>query len=600
MVAEAPKGKNRRCSAQPWVSGLPTLSTERLWVLRDGLPSLVAGRGGLSGSPETVVVCPPDLIPDPQWFADPSAVPESVWVGSSSSGLARGGTSRRHGAVLAAQTVSRYPHLGNRLPDGLASSRPLTVARVRPVLDLAVDAPTAAAVGHLSRAVRDAGGRLIIVGGAVRDMVLARASGRELSLKDVDVEVYGMPAERVRALVAAHYAVDETGAAFAVLKAHVPGTDHPIDVALPRRESATGRGHRDFSVQADPSLTFAEAAYRRDFTIGAMGYDPLADEIIDPYGGLADLAAGVLRHVSDAFDEDPLRALRAARFAARFGLSIHPETMTRCRDLRSAALELPVERRWGEIDQTLDQAPTPGRALRALEDMGWIDVFAPLDALRAVPQDASWHPEGDVLEHTAAVLDYWGRHLRTGNHDDDRLVAVAAMCHDLGKITTTQDHDGRVRSLGHEAAGVPLAADLLRGYNQLALADDVAPLIAHHLAPVQLADSSDRALRRLSTKVPRLDLLALVARADQAGRPPRDPAPAFAVIQRFSDRVAALGLAAGPPSRLLTGRHLIEAGLTPGPVFSQILSAAYEAQLDGLIASEADARAFLARRPEVQ
>jgi tRNA nucleotidyltransferase (CCA-adding enzyme) len=517
-------------------------------------------------------------------------LPFGTWAGYTSKDLARGSVVARRGDALAASTLTDSPDLRSRLPQSDAS-----LVTTRPATNLHADGPTTAALELLAREIDGRGGRALVVGGAVRDMVLGRLSKSAIDVKDIDIEVYGIDPAELRGLISAHFPVDLTGAAFAVLKAHIKGTKHPLDISVPRRERATGTGHRDFEVTADPSLTFTEAAYRRDFTIGAMGYDPLTGELIDPYGGAADLAAGVLRHVSPAFDEDPLRALRAARFAARFALTVHPDTVARCQALRPKGDSLPAERLWGELSSTIYQAPTPGRALHVLNDIDWIDLFPQIAVLRGVEQDPGWHPEGDVFIHTAAVLDYWGTHLRTDNLEDDLVVAVAAMCHDLGKATTTYELKGRLTAHGHEGAGVAPAKALLEALGQYHLAGEVTPLVANHLAPVVLtrAGASSSALRRLAVKVPRLDLLCLVAKADQGGRPPQDPTPALAEIDRFYDRVKDLKITRGPLPSLAKGEHLIDLGLTPGPQFKPLLAAAYEAQMDGTITTEAQARDFL-------
>jgi tRNA nucleotidyltransferase (CCA-adding enzyme) len=583
------KGKNKRCADQPWVGGVPTRPGEVVWVLRGGTPVRLKSRHQLTRFPERTVVAPAGTIPSSEWFAVTAELPASAWVGYTSRELARGATAKRRGGALYDATIAAAPNLESRI----ATSGGV---RTRPSLDLAPEDPAWVAAQLLAREFAAHGGRTVAVGGAVREYVSGQLFHKSVQAKDIDLEVSGLDPSVVHQIVAAHYPVDLTGQSFAVLKAFVPGAAYPLDISIPRRERAIGEGHRDFEVSADPSLSFVEAASRRDFTIGAMGFDILTSELLDPYGGAADLAAGVLRHVSDAFDEDPLRALRAARFAARFGLTVHPDTVARCRALRPQADALPAERRWGEIVATLEQAATPGRALHVLNEIEWIDLFLELAATRGVAQDPTWHPEGDVFTHTAAVLDYWGTNLRTGVLDDDLLVAVAAMCHDFGKVEATQHESGRITSHGHESAGVAPARAFLNTLGQVHLASAVAPYIENHLAPVALirANASDRALRRLATKVPRLDLLAIVARADQGGRPGRDPSEALAECSTFEQRVASLGVARGPLPNLARGEHLIEMGQTPGPHFKELLGAAYEAQLDGEITTSEQARAFLA------
>ena len=466
-----------------------------------------------------------------------------------------------------------------------------------PVLELGADPLTSAAVSNLAAQIQSRGGQAIVVGGSVRDMLLSQIDGEPSLAKDIDIEVFGIEPGELRALIEDNFRVDTTGASFEVWKAHIPGVTEPLDISLPRRERATGLGHKDFLVEADPHMSFSEAALRRDFTIGAMGYNPLTGELLDPCGGIQDLSNRLLRHVGDAFDEDPLRALRAARFAARFDLVVHPETVERCRRLRPQGDLLPVERRWGELSMTLKQARTPGRALHVLDEIKWIDMLSEVADLRGVEQEKSWHPEGDVFIHTAHVLDYWSKNLRTSNQEDDMVVAVAALCHDLGKARVTQVLDGRIRALDHERAGVGPTRSFLEGLGQLRLADQVAPLVENHLAPVVMGKDrvTDKALRRLSTKVERIDLLVALARADQGGRPPLDVSKPMADIDWFSERVKSLGVEKGPPKRLARGEHLMELGLKSGKEFKVYLDKAYDAQLSGEISDEAGAKRFLAR-----
>src|SRR5437764_1908183 len=175
----------------------------------------------------------------------------------------------------------------------------------------------------LSEAVRAAGGRALLVGGCVRDELMGRQP------KDWDVEVYGIDPPRLREMVDRFGPVDVVGEAFTVYKigAH-------LDISLPRRERKTGRGHRAFIVEGDPTMTLEDATSRRDFTINAMLKDPLTGEVIDPFRGREDLRAQILRAVSpQTFAEDSLRVLRAAQFAARFEFRVEPATVELCRTI---------------------------------------------------------------------------------------------------------------------------------------------------------------------------------------------------------------------------------------------------------------------------
>ena len=164
------------------------------------------------------------------------------------------------------------------------------------------------ALEKLIRTIQSSGGRPIIVGGSVRDALLG------LPAKDIDIEVYGLPTEVLEQQLQTIGSVHAVGRAFGVLKVTVEANEgnETFDVGLPRKENKEGRGHRGFLVTPDPNLSFAEASLRRDFTINAMGYDPIENQLLDPHQGQKDLEQRLLKHVSPAFSEDPLRVLRAA------------------------------------------------------------------------------------------------------------------------------------------------------------------------------------------------------------------------------------------------------------------------------------------------
>ena len=206
-------------------------------------------------------------------------------------------------------------------------------------------------------AVRSAG-RPRLVGGAVRDWLLG------LESKDFDVEVAGVSFDQLHAALAPFGPTDVVGRSFGVIKLRLDGAEY--DFSLPRRESKTGSGHRGFAVEPDPSLSDAEAAARRDFTLNAIAYDPFADALIDPLGGERDLRARVLRHTGPAFSDDPLRVLRAFQLAARFDFKLAPETAELCRTMVGAYHELPFERVWGEWDKWAVKSAKPSAGLTVL------------------------------------------------------------------------------------------------------------------------------------------------------------------------------------------------------------------------------------------
>lgn len=422
-----------------------------------------------------------------------------------------------------------------------------------------------------------------------------------LPVREYDVEVYGLRGERLRATLAADFRVDAVGAAFTVYKVTgVEGLAGAVDVALPRHDSKIGPGHRGIAVVGDPDLSVREAARRRDFTMNAMLFDPSTGEVVDPWSGRADLEARVLRAVDAVtFGEDPLRALRAVQLAARFELKVEPATARLCASM--PLRELPKERIWGEIQKLVLEARRPSRGLALLREWQMLDVVAPeLLPLADTPQDPEWHPEGDVWTHTLQVVDEAAA-LIDDLHDSDAPRALAvmlgALCHDLGKPATTTFEEGRVRSRGHEEAGVAPTLSLLDRFGVFTLLGydvraQVVALVRDHLKPGELYKEreriSDGAIRRLARKC-EPDLLYRVARADCLGRRPGTFAPV--AMEWFRDRVRELDVAVRPPEPLLKGRDLLDLGLRPGPEVGRVLKAVYEKQLDGAVTTEEEARA---------
>jgi tRNA nucleotidyltransferase (CCA-adding enzyme) len=429
---------------------------------------------------------------------------------------------------------------------------------------------------RIADAARSIGGRALIVGGWVRDRLLGRDS------KDIDIEVFEVPAERLRTLLESLGEVDGVGESFQVFKMG------DIDVSLPRRESKARRGHRGFDVTGDPSMSVREAARRRDFTINAISWDPLTDEYLDPFDGRTDLARRILRVVDPkTFGDDSLRVLRALQFVARFDLTVETETLEICRAI--VLDDLPAERVWGEIEKLLD-ADRPSTGLALAMELGVIEkLFPELHALSGCPQEPEWHPEGDVWLHTLQVVDQARSRVNDLPRGERVAVMLGAVCHDLGKPATTALIDGRIRSIDHEEQGVaPTHAFLDRinvqsmdGYD---VRRQVVALVAQHLKPGMWfkakEEVGDGAFRRLAQKVD-LELLARLAKSDCLGRQPGS----FncEAMDWFLERARRLGVEHRPPPPLLLGRHLLALGMRPGPRVGEILKAVYEQQLDGRI-----------------
>ena len=426
------------------------------------------------------------------------------------------------------------------------------------------------AVADICLRIRDAGGRAVMVGGCVRDAIMGSAC------KDIDLECYGISAENILSCLSGQYGVDLVGASFGVMKVK----HFDIDIALPRTENKTGYGHRGFMVDIVPGMSFADAASRRDFTINAIMYDPLTAEIIDPWNGQDDLQKGLLRHVSGHFMEDPLRVLRAMQFTARFGFRVAEETVEVCRSMSQD--ELPAERLSAEWEKLLLKGVKPSLGLDFLRECGWIRYYPELEALIGCEQTPVWHPEGDVWRHTLLCLDEAAK-LRSKD-DDDLVLMLAVLCHDLGKPATTfVRKDGRIVSPGHDAAGkAPALSFINRIWHRNDLPERVLPLVEHHMAPAQFVkgNAGDRAYRRLALEVQRLDLLAKLARCDVISTGVDVPGR-LKDLDVFLERAHSLNVEKEVPRPILLGRHLIAMGIAPGPEMGKLLSMAFEAQLDG-------------------
>ena len=437
-------------------------------------------------------------------------------------------------------------------------------------------------ITKLAEAIKQNGGRAMLVGGCVRDKLMG------IEPKDWDLEIYGIEPQKIREVLYGFGKVDAVGEAFTVYKI---GQD--LDVALPRRERKISRGHKGFIVEGDPNMSFAEAARRRDFTINAILQDALTGEIIDLYDGRKDIANKILRVVSkETFAEDSLRVLRAAQFAARFEFDIDAETVEICRSIDLT--DLPKERIWGEFEKLLLKSQKPSIGLQWLYDLNVVEqLFPEMKALIGVPQEPEWHPEGPVDRHTLMVVDEARKVIDDLLYAKKITVMLGALCHDFGKPATTAFFDGRWRSHAHDEAGVEptlsfldkLGIYTLDGYD---VRGQVVQLVRYHLLPGMFYKSKpgDGAFRRLARKV-EPDLLYRVAKADSLGRNPEWlPKEKWFKAEAqdwFIERVRELQIEKEAPEPILMGRHLIELGLKPSAQFKKILDAVYEKQLDGQI-----------------
>lgn len=422
---------------------------------------------------------------------------------------------------------------------------------------------------EIARLVDSAGGRTFFVGGFVRDRVLGREN------KDIDIEVHGITVEKLEEILAELGEQTEMGASFGIFG--LRGYD--IDIAMPRKEEATGRGHRDFKVDIDPFIGTYKAAIRRDFTINAMMQDVLTGEIVDHFGGLDDIRASVLRHVNDdTFAEDPLRVLRAAQFAARFNFSVAEETVSLAKTMDLTALSW--ERIAGELQKALLKADAPSIFFREMRRMDQLSYWFPeMEQLIGLEQNPEYHPEGDVWTHTLMVIDEAAKLRKEADYPMGLM--ITAMVHDMGKaVCTTVDESGKIRSIGHENESELIESALSRITTEIRLKKYVHNMTQLHMRPVSLAKQTEKQKpydKLFDQSVDPHDLL-LFAKADYLGR--KDVPDYTETEQLLQEKLRKFDELMSKP--YVMGRDLVEMGLTPGPEFKELLEYAHTLRLAGV------------------
>lgn len=417
--------------------------------------------------------------------------------------------------------------------------------------------------------VAEKGGRTFFVGGYVRDKVMGKEN------KDIDIEIHGISPEVLGEVLDRLGKRTEMGADFGIFG--LKGYD--VDIAMPRKEEAIGRGHKDFTVYVDPFLGTEKAAKRRDFTMNALMEDVLTGEVIDHFGGIEDIRNGVIRHVNSlTFVEDPLRVLRAAQFAARFGFRVADETVALSKTMDLSALAR--ERILGELEKALLKADTPSVFFEEMRKMEQLSVWFPeMEQLIGVKQNPQYHPEGDVWNHTMMVLDQAAG--QKGASKNPVGFMLAALTHDFGKVITTKVTDGRIRSIGHETEGLPMIRMFLeRITNETKLIKYVLNMVELHMKPYQMA--RQQAGKKSTNKMfdCSLDPAGLVkfAKADHMGRVGSVPDEEVELF--LEKRLKEFYETMEKP--YVMGSDLVAAGLTPGPYFSELLAFSHKLRLAGV------------------
>jgi tRNA nucleotidyltransferase (CCA-adding enzyme) len=415
----------------------------------------------------------------------------------------------------------------------------------------------------VAEAAQRAGGRALLVGGYVRDASLG------LDPKDADIEVYGIEAAALRKLLNRLGRVNCVGESFRVYKLvwHEDDERYELDVSLPRRDRKVGSGHRGFEVEGDPTASVEDAARRRDFTVNAILCDPLSGEIIDPFDGRTDLENRVLRAVDAAhFAEDSLRVLRAMQFAARFEMTVEPQTVELCRSIDLS--DLPRERIWGEWEKMLLKSERPSTGLRAAYNLKVLEKLFPY----LLEDDVSWGSE------TKDLALYWridqAAQEKVGFSYEKQVTAMLAL------LCSHFEEEENVRSFLRD-----LNVHTINGYN---VREQTEKLVRecgtpyhlycaehHEVSPIlPKRKISTGEIRRVALRCD-MPLLLFMERISIKGFGQPDP------YEWFYEKVRLAGVENGPPTPLLMGRHLLEIGSKPGPRIGEITRAVYEMQLDG-------------------
>ena len=436
--------------------------------------------------------------------------------------------------------------------------------------------PQGRAATNIVERLKDAGHEAYFAGGCVRDMLL----GRECH--DIDIATSATPKEVSKIWPDSKFA----GEAFGVSRVRDGGEE--FEIATFRTESGYADGRHPDEVKFSTAEKDAE---RRDFTINAMFFDPAEKKVIDYVGGQKDLEDGVLRAVGgpeERFAEDYLRMMRAVRFASRFGFDIDDKTADAVRDNADKITEISQERITDELVKAL-KTENPGQVLRDLDDLDLLDKVLPeIAALKGVEQSPVHHPEGDVWTHTLQMLDKM-------EPKGDPVLALAVLFHDVGKPSVSEDTGERITFHGHDKVGARLFEDIGR---RMKLSNDeikdVSWLIGNHMLPMAAQEMRTAKLKRLLAQ-PLIDRLLALHRADAAASD--EDFSAYEWLRRKKEELPPEQVR---PAPLITGHDLIALGFSPGPLFSEVLTAVQDAQLDGAVSDREEALAFARQEADKQ
>lgn len=431
-------------------------------------------------------------------------------------------------------------------------------------------------MGQVARAISDEGGRAYAVGGYTR--------GREMGYsedEDYDMEVFGLDPSELALALSWYWTVKEIGREFGVFQIVVEGCT--VELSIPRKEIKTATGRRGFSIELDPFMSIESASLRRDFTCNAIYHDPLTGITIDHLNGRDDIKNKMLRACSPAFVESPDRVLRAMQLSSRLCFDVGDEVILMSRELRREAETIPVELRGKEWWKWACLSVEPERGLQFLEDVGWLNFFPILNALRGIEQSPEHHPEGDAWEHTKLavkyVLDYTPNYELPGYM---AMILFAALLHDTGKPYKQKGYTFH----GHEKVSEEIAKKFCRRMGvPKGLTRRIALLVRNHMVYIHCKNPNTRTINRLAKRLHPAaisDLVVLMSADDKA----KGGRLIESSIYKYNVMSKNLGVHYDPPRLILTGKILIRLGVEPGPEMGEILKRAFNAQLAGKFSEE--------------
>jgi tRNA nucleotidyltransferase (CCA-adding enzyme) len=427
------------------------------------------------------------------------------------------------------------------------------------------------------QAIINAGGVPLLVGGAVRDAFL------NLVPKDFDIEVYNLSLDKLQKTLAQFGAVNAVGKSFGVLQLALL----PIDWSIPRCDSAGRKPDVSFDPYMDYHISFA----RRDLTINAMGIDLKTEALIDPFAGKDDLKNKILRApVIERFIEDPLRLFRVMQFVGRFDMQPNDILQHACKTM--SVQNVALERIEQEYKKLFLFSSQPSKGFIWLQSIGRLQALLPeLYTTIGVVQDARWHPEGDVFTHSLQALDAAVIIAKKQSLSEEKklLLCCAALCHDLGKVSTTFKDAKGIHSYGHAEVGAPLAVTLVGRMfkDEISFKKAIYKLVYYHMMPGALVRGNARSSRyqhfaaKLAPETT-AEFLGFLCLADRQGRNPNSFLPLShndQEIDLFLQKITDAKVLHQPIPPLLKGSDLLSI-VPPGKQMGSLLKKAYEIQIN--------------------